>query len=105
MTRKKNVCALRWMTPISLIRAWSALDKYKLDGISVRHLNVNGAKSPQALMGELHVIEKMPVVLRVHSLPTKLGVTKRSQWVYLKPSFAGNFISDFGNNGTEAFDG
>jgi len=79
MTRKKNVCTPRWMMPISLIRTWSALDKYKLGGISVRHLNENGAESPQALMGELHVIEKMPVVLRVHSLPTKLGITNRSQ--------------------------
>jgi len=65
MTRKKNVCAPRLMMPISLIRAWSDLDKYKLGGISVCHLNVNGAESPQALMGELNVIEEMPVVLRV----------------------------------------
>ena len=65
MTRKKNVCAPRLMMPISLIRTWSDLDKYKLGGISVRHLNVNGAESPQALMGELNVIEEMPVVLRV----------------------------------------
>ena len=67
------------MMSISIVRAWCALDNYKLGGVSVCHQNVHGVESSQALMGELHIYVKRPVVLRVHSLSTKLGVTNSLQ--------------------------